>query len=293
MILDPVSIANDQIIDSGKVAQNGIDCHLFRMVEVIDGGIITNGKNGAVPPSTVAMEPIDGFYNLEAGRCYSFECKEVVNIPVGMCAMLVGRSSLNRRGCNVFSGLYDSGYHGRVGGTLRSLVPLKLAEDFAILQIVFMQSEGTRMYKGQYQHSGLREEAPKAKEDIAVENAIATKSQMMAAPIEGRKFDEGKPRFDLIDPLIMQDFARALTYGAKLHGDDNWRKGLGIKRCYAALQRHLTAYMMGERDSQDAKIHHLGHAMANIMFMRWMEDNQPAFDDRQVFKTDSRIGEPL
>ncbi len=59
------------------------------------------------------------------------------------------------------------------------------------------------------------------------------------------KFDDSKPRFDLIPPEWMLYEAKVLTHGAKKYKPNNWRHG-DIDRYIAALYRHLNAYQSGE-----------------------------------------------
>jgi deoxycytidine triphosphate deaminase len=275
MIIDPQKIAKQRIIEGGSVAQNGIDCHILRLVEIIDGGI--QGKV-ITPPQLVAVQAIDGLYRLEPGKGYQFECLEVVNIPAGMCAMLVGRSSLNRRGINIFSGLYDSGYNGRIGGTLRTLAPVKLGINTAILQIVFMGSEGTAMYDGTFQHNGLRERGlEKMAAEAILEGGMLAGAEVFnnnekakAVTGAGVKYDGGKPRFDLIEPRFIEDIAKVLTLGSIKYGDNNWKNGLDEKRIFAALQRHAWAMQRGELIDVESGCLHSAHIACNAMMWDWM-----------------------
>ena len=56
---------------------------------------------------------------------------------------------------------------------------------------------------------------------------------------DGVKFDQDKPRMDLIPPETVEALAAVLTYGAKKYEDRNWEKGMSWGRVYGALMRHL------------------------------------------------------
>ncbi len=45
-------------------------------------------------------------------------------------------------------------------------------------------------------------------------------------PPAGTKFDGGKPRMDLLDPLWLAEVARVLGFGAQKYAAHNWRGGI-------------------------------------------------------------------
>lgn len=88
-------------------------------------------------------------------------------------------------------------------------------------------------------------------------------------PVElgvGTKHDYGKLRFDLLDPRSMEEFVKVLTFGAMKYSPDNWRL-VEPERYTAALGRHINAWRRGEAKDNETGIHHLAHAMCNIMFL--------------------------
>lgn len=82
---------------------------------------------------------------------YTFLCNEYVKIPQDYAALLIVRSSLNRRGTFITTGLYDNGFENFIGGTLRVGLPILLSKNERIAQIIFMKSEAVAQYEGQYQ----------------------------------------------------------------------------------------------------------------------------------------------
>ena len=84
----------------------------------------------------------------------------------------------------------------------------------------------------------------------------------------GMKFDKGKLRWDLIQPLIVQAYVDVLTHGAEKYAPNSWRTVKDRRnRYFAALMRHIWKWWLGERDDPEWGIHHLGHAMCNIAFL--------------------------
>ena len=57
------------------------------------------------------------------------------------------------------------------------------------------------------------------------------------------KYDEDKPRLDLVPPSLIEAVGIIRTYGTKKYGDpDGWKK-VEPDRYLAALIRHLCSYM--------------------------------------------------
>lgn len=93
-------------------------------------------------------------------------------------------------------------------------------------------------------------------------------SAAVSAVETGKKDDEGKLRFDLVDAEFEEQLAAVLTAGANKYGANNWQKVEDAKnRYYAALRRHIAAWRKGEQVDAETGIDHLAHAAANIMFL--------------------------
>lgn len=91
---------------------------------------------------------------------------------------------------------------------------------------------------------------------------------------KGMKFDNGKLQFSLIPPEIKLYLAEILTFGAKKYAPDNWKK-IDVQRYYDALERHMNAFQLGEENDAESGMHHLKHALTNMMFITWLELNKP------------------
>lgn len=89
----------------------------------------------------------------------------------------------------------------------------------------------------------------------------------------GKKYDQGKTRFDLIDYNQIEKLAKVLTSGANKYGDNNWQDLPDFdNRYFAALMRHLLAWRRGELIDPESNMPHLAHVMCNTMFLMWKED---------------------
>src|SRR5688572_9553602 len=89
---------------------------------------------------------------------------------------------------------------------------------------------------------------------------------------EGRKFDQEKPRWDLIPWRGLAPLVDVLTFGAKKYAPENWRKVPEARRRYfAAAQRHLVAWQLGETKDPETGLPHLDHAVRCILFRADLE----------------------
>lgn len=96
----------------------------------------------------------------------------------------------------------------------------------------------------------------------------------------GIKFDQHKPRMDLLDAEFLEDMASVLGFGAQKYSASNWRKGLHVSRTIAAIYRHLGAINRGEDIDPESGLLHSAHLGVNVQFLNWMIKNKPEFDDR-------------
>jgi hypothetical protein len=88
----------------------------------------------------------------------------------------------------------------------------------------------------------------------------------------GRKFDNDKLRYDLLDPFFEEAVVDVLTHGAKKYEDNNWKSVEPFyDRYYAALRRHILAWRKGEKIDPDSGRPHLAHALCNIYFLMWKD----------------------
>lgn len=88
------------------------------------------------------------------------------------------------------------------------------------------------------------------------------------------KFDEGKPKLNLIYKSFVDATAKVRMYGLTKYPDaENWRT-TPTKEHYDALLRHVFAAndyfndsSQSEKNDSSSKLDHLAHAACNIMFL--------------------------
>ena len=96
----------------------------------------------------------------------------------------------------------------------------------------------------------------------------------------GLKYDNEKPRMDLLDANFLEGVASVLTFGANKYAAHNWRKGINVSRLIAASYRHLGAINRGENLDSESGLSHAYHLGCCIMFLSTMLETRPDLDDR-------------
>lgn len=84
--------------------------------------------------------------------------------------------------------------------------------------------------------------------------------------MEGKKYDQGKLRWDLLPLNLIEKIVEIYTFGAEKYGANTWQNlEDGYNRYKAALFRHLMAHEKGEAIDTDSKLPHLAHVAWNAI----------------------------
>lgn len=103
---------------------------------------------------TAHRNGIDNLFAIPTG-CIDIMSDFHVTVPAGIAAFLIVRSTLNRNGLFVTSGLYDQGFDNYVGFVLRNEGPIAfIAPHTRVAQLVFVAAEDSgKLYDGDYNKS--------------------------------------------------------------------------------------------------------------------------------------------
>lgn len=94
----------------------------------------------------------------------------------------------------------------------------------------------------------------------------------LETPTKGfTKFDKGKPKVSLVDPLYLLGVAEVMTQGASVYGEDNWKLCEEPTRYLDALLRHTIKYWSGEKIDRDSGKSHLYHIGFNAMALDYFD----------------------
>ncbi len=99
----------------------------------------------------------------------------------------------------------------------------------------------------------------------------------------GVKFDDGKPRLELLPVHALEQVALVLAAGGRKYGDTNWRNGMPYGRVLGAGLRHVFAFMRGEDLDDETGLPHLAHAVCCFLFALTYSLTGTGEDDRYVY----------
>jgi len=90
---------------------------------------------------------------------------------------------------------------------------------------------------------------------------------------DGHKDDKGKPRWDLVPYKQLEDVVKVLGYGADRYGANNWMLVDDAKnRYFAAMMRHIVAYIKGEKLDSESNLPPLAHAICCALYLMYFDE---------------------
>lgn len=165
MLISPkIAIANGWVsgindLDT-QVQPNAIDFTLDKLFHICPPDnsplIITNDKKLNVLPTNILVTPdAQNYWLLNYVGAYDIMSNVYVELPPGVVAKLIIRSTFNRSGMFITSGLYDQGFKGHVGAVLHHPLNIDTAIEVGtrVGQIEFWQAQDSGdVYSGGYNH---------------------------------------------------------------------------------------------------------------------------------------------
>lgn len=93
------------------------------------------------------------YWRLDANSVYDGMSKFYVTVPPGYAAYMIIRSTFNRNGIFITSGLYDSGFKGHLGFAIHNRSGNAfISPGTRVGQLVFVESDSVGVYAGGYNH---------------------------------------------------------------------------------------------------------------------------------------------
>jgi len=136
-------------VQEGDSQPNAVDLRVDKIFRLHDKEFEISDKEKKHRGSW-EVEHQNGFFYLEPGT-YEIIMENIVNIPEGYAGWVITRSTLNRNGLFITSGLYDSGYNGVMAGALHvEGGPAKIQKGTRVAQFLMFEAETLSMYDGDY-----------------------------------------------------------------------------------------------------------------------------------------------
>lgn len=138
-------------LQQADIQPNAIDLRLKKVFRIDSNDLFSIDEEHKKHRGTVEVRPNDqGDIYLEPGH-YEVVMENEVVIGEGEAGWVITRSTLNRNGVFITSGLYDSGYNGVVAGVLHVNVgPMKVKVGTRVAQFLLFKAEALHAYNGDY-----------------------------------------------------------------------------------------------------------------------------------------------
>lgn len=149
-ILGPNSKSTLSNVADGDSQPNAVDLRLGKVFKINDGMFEISNEHKKHRGSLELKPDPEGYYNLAPGH-YEVVMENIINVGENEAGWVITRSTLNRNGCFITSGLYDSGYHGVMAGVLHVTIGhARIKQGTRIGQYLSFDSEALQMYDGDY-----------------------------------------------------------------------------------------------------------------------------------------------
>lgn len=132
------------------VQPNAVDLRLDKVYIIKNEVFEISNDHKKHRGSEEILPDTEGYFTLSPGT-YEILMENLIRVGEGEAGWVITRSTLNRNGCFITSGLYDSGYHGSMAGVLhitRGVARIK--KGTRIGQYLSFDAESLHMYDGDY-----------------------------------------------------------------------------------------------------------------------------------------------
>lgn len=149
-ILGPNSKSTLSNVEDGDSQPNAVDLRLGKVFKINEDTFEVSNEHKKHRGSIELKPDPEGYYNLAPGH-YEVVMENIIHVGEGEAGWVITRSTLNRNGCFLTSGLYDSGYHGVMAGVLHVTVGYaRIKQGTRIGQYLSFDSEALHLYDGDY-----------------------------------------------------------------------------------------------------------------------------------------------
>jgi deoxycytidine triphosphate deaminase len=149
-ILGPNSNSSLTNVQEGDSQPNAVDLRLDKVFQIQPNLFELSNEHKVHRGSKEVLPDEAGFYTLYPGA-YEVIMENIIHVGKGEAGWVITRSTLNRNGCFITSGLYDSGYHGVMAGVLHVTVDVaRIKKGTRVGQYLSFDSESLASYNGDY-----------------------------------------------------------------------------------------------------------------------------------------------
>lgn len=137
-------------VEEGDVQPNAVDLRLGKVLWITAGEFLIDEEQKVHRGSVEMMVDDDGYYRLQPGH-YEVVMQNKIHVGRDEAGWVITRSTLNRNGVFLTSGLYDTGYNGVMAGVMHVTVgPMRIKPGTRIGQYLCFDAQALSSYDGSY-----------------------------------------------------------------------------------------------------------------------------------------------
>lgn len=179
-------------VQEQDVQPNAVDLRLGKVFFIRPAAFIIDEEQKTHRGSVELSPDPDGYYTLVEGH-YEVVMENVIEVGEGEAGWVITRSTLNRNGVFLTSGLYDTGYHGVMAGVMHvTCGPMKIKPGTRIGQYLSFDSEALSKYDGSYGIGKAHDE--KYGDAVKIEDILEPVVNEVIEIEEPQKRGRGRPR---------------------------------------------------------------------------------------------------
>ena len=150
-IMGPKSRSKLTNVQEGDVQPNAVDLRLDKVFKIKKDVFEISNDHKKHRGTEYELKPdSNGYFVLEPGD-YEVVMENIVHVGEGEAGWVITRSTLNRNGVFITSGLYDTGYHGVMAGVLHVGIGVaRIKKGTRIGQYLSFDAEALHSYDGDY-----------------------------------------------------------------------------------------------------------------------------------------------
>lgn len=137
-------------IQEGDIQPNACDLRLGKVFKIKSELFEVSNEHKKHRGTEEILPDGEGYYTLLPGS-YEVVMENIIHVGEGEAGWVITRSTLNRNGCFITSGLYDSSYHGIMAAVLHvTMGEARIKQGTRIGQYLSFEAEMLHEYNGSY-----------------------------------------------------------------------------------------------------------------------------------------------
>jgi deoxycytidine triphosphate deaminase len=137
-------------VQPDDIQPNACDVRLDKVFRILSTDFEITNDSKKHRGTEEILPDAEGYFTLLPGA-YEIAMENIIHVGKGEAGWVITRSTLNRNGCFITSGLYDSGYHGIMAGVLHVTVgQARIKKGTRVGQYLCFDAEMLHFYNGSY-----------------------------------------------------------------------------------------------------------------------------------------------